>query len=342
MLFISLFIGLVINGKNSRKVFVLQSYYTDYPWTNSVGAGLDSILKKQDLVKVKTYYMDTKRNPSEDFKKKTAALATKIIDSYKPDVLIAVDDDAQQYVAKNFVNSKNMAIVFLGVNDNAATYGYDKANNVTGILERVPVKALIDVANVVLKDKIDKKTRKIKAMHVGDQSNIVVLDDKYMHNYPNLENIELLPSHLVKTQNQWKKAVLDANSKIDVLIITNSGKQLLEKEGSTKFVDSKELISWTIQHCKHPIIGLNDFLVGDGLPFALSVSPLEFGVAGGRMALEIINKKIPISNVSKQFPITKSDHFVVTMRPKEVQNSDLKRLPEIYPSSAYATNRVFD
>jgi len=56
----------------------------------------------------------------------------------EPDVLIAVDDNAQKYAAKYFVNHPRIKIVFSGINGSVQPYGYDTANNVTGILERNP------------------------------------------------------------------------------------------------------------------------------------------------------------------------------------------------------------
>lgn len=338
-LIITLFIALSINGHNNKKILVLHSYYTDYPWVTDLDNGLNSVFSKQQLVTVKTYYMDTKRNPDELFKKKAARLAKNIIDSEKPDILIAIDDDAQQYVAKHFINSKDMGIIHLGINNTAEAYGYDKANNTTGILERIPIKAFINSVNVILRDKIIDK-RKIKVMHIGDSSEIVMLDDKYINNYKDWQNIEITPSKLVKTLNQWKKAILNYTPKIDVLMITNSGKQLLEQENSDKLVDSKELLEWTLKNSKCPIIGMNDFLVSEGLPFAVSVSPYEFGVSGATCALNIISKKVPISEISKRFPTAKSDHFVVTMRPKQIDKLGWN-FPEIYTSFANATKRIF-
>ena len=339
VLLVTLFIALAINGHNQKKIFILHSYYTDYMWVNDLDAGLESVLGKQNSVQIKRCYMDTKRNPDLSFKKKAGEMARKLIESEKPDVLIAIDDDAQEYAAKYFANSKRTAIIHLGVNNFPEAYEYDKANNVTGLLERIPIKAFIDAANIISKN-AGKPNQKIRIVHVGDCSGTVILDDKYIHSYKKLENIEVLPSKLVKTFDQWKKAILDVDSKIDILMLTNSGKQLLENESSKKVVNPKELIDWTLKNCNHPIIGMNSFLVDEGLPFAVSVSPFEFGASGATWALKIINDKIPTNEVSKNFPTMTSKKFIVSMNQKQLEELNWN-LPQIYKSFASAIQRCF-
>lgn len=336
VLLLSLFVALAITSHNQKKIFILQSYYTDYLWVNQIDNGIDSVLGKQNIVKIKRYYMDTKRHSDPAFIKKSAETAKKLIDAERPDVLIAIDDDAQDYVGKYYKDSKNMAILAYGMNAEPEAYGYDKAKNVSCLLEKLPLKALEESARIILKDKVHG--RKIKALHVGDRSKTVLLDDKYIHSFSAFENIEFLPSKLIRTLDEWKKAVLDANSEIDVLFLSNSGKQLLEHDGSTKLVNSQELLSWTLKNCKHPVIGTNQFLVDEGLPFAISVPPVEYGIACANLALKIINENIPMSEISERFPTSTTSQFVVSMRQKQLE--ELKwNLPDIYDSFARGIRR---
>ena len=121
--------------------------------------------------------MDTKNHPEEHYIKKIAIVSKRVIDQFKPNVIIAVDDDAQEYVAKYYNNDPKIKIVFSGVNGTREQYGFDKVNNVTGILERVPVEGLVDTVQLLAgSEKI------IKVIHISDESETVKLDDIFLHN----------------------------------------------------------------------------------------------------------------------------------------------------------------
>jgi hypothetical protein len=70
--------------------------------------------------------------PAEKFAKGKEARA--LIDTWKPDLIYTSDDDAQEHVAKHYVNS-GVPIVFSGVNKHPRTYGFEGSHNVTGVLE---------------------------------------------------------------------------------------------------------------------------------------------------------------------------------------------------------------
>jgi hypothetical protein len=86
------------------RILVLHSYDKDYAWTRDVNVGLMRGFKTRFLYQVNWYYMDTKRHPSPEFKKSAGIAARNVIKSTQPDVVIAVDDDAQEYAAKYFIN----------------------------------------------------------------------------------------------------------------------------------------------------------------------------------------------------------------------------------------------
>ncbi len=62
--------------------------------------------------------MDTKRNTSEKFKKNAAIRAKTAIENFKPDLIIATDDNASKYlITPYFVDSKT-PVVFARLNWN--------------------------------------------------------------------------------------------------------------------------------------------------------------------------------------------------------------------------------
>lgn len=96
---------LVWSAMHRPRVFVLQSYTTDYSWTRDVDGAIRKVLAGKPY-DVKYHYMDTKRHPDPEFKRVAGALVRKRINEWKPNVLIAVDDNAQSLVAICYMDPK--------------------------------------------------------------------------------------------------------------------------------------------------------------------------------------------------------------------------------------------
>ena len=66
------------------------------------------------------------------------AEARRAIDRFKPDVLIAVDDEANSLVAQHYVGRPEPRILYLSIDQPPASYGYAGAPNATGSPSRCP------------------------------------------------------------------------------------------------------------------------------------------------------------------------------------------------------------
>ncbi|CAK0767007.1 ABC-type uncharacterized transport system, periplasmic component [Gammaproteobacteria bacterium] len=134
---------------NKPRLLILQSYHRDYAWTRDVDTGIRRILDDKRHYATRWFYMDTKRHPWPDYRKNVGQAARRLIEQWQPDVVLAVDDDAQEYVMKYYVDDPHIRIVFAGVNGEVTPYGYDRANNVTGILERKELQAVKEALSLV-------------------------------------------------------------------------------------------------------------------------------------------------------------------------------------------------
>ena len=110
--------------------------------------------------------MDTKKHSDNEFKRVAGNLARKQINEWKPDVLIAVDDNAQSLVSICYINPNkididqvniikktdkqdifgkcyakipNIKIIFAGIGAEPKDYGFKGQDNVTGIIERMDI-----------------------------------------------------------------------------------------------------------------------------------------------------------------------------------------------------------
>jgi len=59
------------NKYDGKKVLYVNSYHKGYPWSDGIEKGIHNILA-DTAIELKTIYMDTKRNPEEEFIKQAA------------------------------------------------------------------------------------------------------------------------------------------------------------------------------------------------------------------------------------------------------------------------------
>lgn len=339
VLILLLFSYFVFYNYTRKKILILHSYDLSYSWVEGVNKGIDAVLKNHELIKVQYYYMDTKIHPEINFIKRAGQNAKQVINMIKPDVILAVDDDAQRYVAESYINNPKVSVVFTGVNNKAEAYEFVKDNkqakNVTGVLERLPIQGIRD-AILLLGEKKKIKDRPIRIVHVSDDSLVVSYDDAYLHEFTNWGNIDLRPSRLVSNFDQWQKAISDASEDADFILISNYRK-IYTDEGTDKLVPPKEIMSWTLANAKVPVIGLNEFVVEDGAALAIAASPYEQGEQAAKQAVQIINTEIPAADI----PITKTKQFVICMRPALMKQLNLE-LPEVYPAFSRVIRKIYE
>jgi len=125
-----------------RCLFV-SSYHQGYAWSDGVQEGVESVLEGR--CELRQFDMDTKRRKSEADKRAAALDAKGLIDSWKPDVVIAADDNASRYLIKPYFRGADLPFVFCGVNWSVDEYEYPYSN-VTGMIEVAPLVPMLDKA----------------------------------------------------------------------------------------------------------------------------------------------------------------------------------------------------
>ena len=131
-----------------------------------------------------------------------------MIESFKPDVVIAADDNASKFLIKPFYKDVALPFVFCGVNWHASNYGFPY-KNVTGMVEVAGVKELLDT---------------LKPYAKGDR--IALLSDdttssrKNVDNYKNVLGVDLT-EFLVNDMAEWKEAFKKIQGEFDMLIVEN-------------------------------------------------------------------------------------------------------------------------
>ncbi len=266
------------------RVLVVHSYHEDYDWTREINSPIEAHLRSAG-VEYQIYFMDTKNNPGEAWKNKSAQEAKRLVGQYKPSVVIAVDDNAQAYFVKSYVNRSPIQFVFCGVNAEPEAYGYP-ADNVTGILERTYPAQTLRVLKTIL-----PKTRRVAV--ITDKSTTAdLIWPRIQERVSTLsQEISIFQYHQPVTFSSWKQVILklDQNSQVDALMIPLY--HTVRNDGADTSVDSKEVMAWTVANTRKPVVGLWPQMLEDQGLLAVTVDPSEHGRVAASMALEILSGK---------------------------------------------------
>jgi hypothetical protein len=326
----ALFVGgalLLLGWYNIGKpsILVLHSYDPGYAWVRDINAGLGRRFERKYLYTVRWYYMDTKRHPSAGFGDSAGIAARNMIAATRPDVVIAIDDDAQQYVARHFVGDPRITIVFAGVNRAATDYGYAGAANVTGILERIPLEAMREA--LLSAAGLAAPGRPPRVAYLGDRSETVDGDVAQVLRH-DWGPVQLGRVQQVDTWPAWQAAVGALSAGHDVLLV--SGYRGLRRSSTDpRLVPAPEVVAWTEQHSRVPVISFNGFFTEDGGMLAIGTSPYEQGEQAATLALQVALGRQPAATL----PVQTSRQFTVSMRGKRMRSRGFV-LPRVYEAAA--------
>lgn len=256
------------------RVFILHSYDEQFPWTSKINEAIRNILETGHVQSM-TFYMDTKRHPSDAEKFAAAQTAKLQIDKFKPNVVITSDDDAVKYVLMPYYKNDTIPFVFCGINWDASPYGLPYKNT-TGILE------------IELIDEIIKNLQEhAKGKRIGYLAMDGFSERKLAENYARHLGKPLEKSYFVTSFNSWKESFLKAQQEVDLLLLLNTkGIKDFDMQQAQVFVENNIKIptgtslSWMMQMS----------LLG------ITLHPEEQGAWAAQTALKILNGQSP-SNI---------------------------------------------
>jgi len=324
LVFCLIFTYLFWTNLNKPRIMIIHSYATDFMWVREVNIGLQRILKGKPVL-LRWYYLDTKRNPDEAYKARAGQAGIQEVERWRPDVIICIDDNAQTMVARHFINHPDINIVFSGLNASPEKYGYEKAFNTTGIIERIPFKAVHEAFSL-----LNKKGRFV---HICDSSETSVYIQQELEEF-DWKPLKLVETRLCQTLDEWKKEVKLANDHADFLLITHYH---TIKDPDGRIMKPREVLDWTRENVKVPMIGCWDFFVEDGGMLSVSVSPFEQGEEAAKMALKIVDFGLS----PRKIPIKRNVQFTISMRGGQLRERNIV-VPEFFEAFARGVNHYYD
>jgi ABC-type uncharacterized transport system substrate-binding protein len=272
-----------------KKILWVDSYHQGYEWSDGIENGIREVLNKTG-VDLRVFHMDTKRNDSEEFGREAGLKAKAVVDEFKPDVVIATDDNAQKYLVVPFLKDTELPVVFSGVNWDASMYGYP-CKNVTGMIEVDLVKEMVGHFMLYAR---------------GDRVGYLSPDTETERKMSDIWNSRFFDGkmtvYLVETFEEFKREFLRAQEEMDMLFIANNaGIRDWDPMAAEKF-----LLRTTKIPTGTPLQFLDKFVV-----FTLGKYPEEQGEYAAHVALKIFDGAKP-----SDFPLVTNKRAKLTVNLK--------------------------
>ncbi len=325
----------VVFNASKPRVMILHSYHPDYPWTRDVDKGIKRIAENWTDYSVIWHYMNTKKLSDRESLRYAGIVARRAVDQFDPMVLIAVDDPAQELAAKHYVDRAHMNIVFAGVNGSAKPYGYETAENVTGIFERKPWQAVKEMILTLERGQPQPNPR--PGIHyLMDPSPSMQRDRAFFEAF-DWSPIRFSGAFVAGNFQLWKQHVRSLREQdIDYLLVANYRK-LPRSATDPGFPPPAEIMRWTEDNSAVPVIGVNVFNVEDGAAIAVGASPLEQGEVAVSMAETLLEQGLR----GGELAMVLNHQYVVAIQKNALNQRDLK-LPQIYETFARTTSTYIE
>jgi len=281
-----------------KKILFINSYHEGYAWSDGIVKGLKQGLKDSGI-ELKVVNMDTKRNGSEEFKKEAGLKVKAEIEAFKPDLVVAADDNAAAYVIVPYFKDSQLPFVFCGINWDASPYGFP-SKTVTGILEVEEITGLAKLLRQFAK---------------GDRIGFIADDSetnrKEVEYFKKFYNIETIP-YFAKDFEDFKKGYVELQGKVDSLIFYGWAaiKDWKNDEAADFILKNSKVPSGTFQEEVMPFVMIGYLKIPEeqgmfsaeaALKILSGTKPLDIPVASNKTGKVQLNAKIA-EKVGIQFP----------------------------------------
>jgi hypothetical protein len=324
---VAFFVMLVGFNATKPRILVLNSKPEDSVWSTKFREGaMDALKRNLRPVSVEWSYLEFDAGGNQLSPAVEQAELQRTMRRFKPDVLIAVDDEANALVARDYAGRSDARVIYVSIDREPSFYGYDAARNVSGIADRLPLAAFRDLANVLTKDSslriavlgVDSETGQAEMAQIG-------AFDWSPH--------RVVASATVRTADEWEKFVLGADA--DVLLVLDAD-NLPRSAADSDLVNSGELIRWTEAQSPTVPVGTNVNFVEAGGALSFAPPPDDYGDKAIQLALDWLDER----DTPGAPPPVESSHFEVAVRQSRLAERGVV-LPPIYIEAARENGTLF-
>jgi len=311
------------------RIMVLHSFSQNLSWSRDVDTGIRKVLKTNRLpVTVKWHYLGLDSHQHGDNLKSVVTEAKRAIRQTNPDILIAVDDESNEYVASSFAGKGLPKILFVAILHPPKQYGYEGADNATGIVEQLPLDAVRDAILTARKG----QPARIAVLSMNDVTGRAELAQVQSYSWgPH----RLAAVHASNSFAEWQGFITGVAGQADVLLVMSYG-GLIRGNGDDRQTPRQEIAMWLEKNAGPLPIGICETYVEDGGGLGISPAPVDFGQQAMKMAL----KWIAAPKGSTPPPVTSSHHFRVGLRSSVLAVRGVT-MPPIYIEAARIGDAYF-
>lgn len=314
----------VFNATKPR-ILVLHSATQDSTWARQVDRGMrDALNRNRRPLGVEWHCMGIDSPTARRRAEEARSAARRAIARFNPDVLIAVDDEANSLVASGYVGRHRPRILYVSINRPPADFGYVGASNVSGIAEQLPLLAVRHAAE----DLFPGRTPTLAVIGVDNETGRAEMAQVQRYDWGPLV---LGETGLAATVEEWRDFM--AGHASDVLLVLGTA-DLPGADG--KIVAAAEINRWTQENARGLPIGTRVDFVEDGGGLSFSPPPDDSGAKAIELALDWLDER----DTPGAPPPVESSHFEVAVRPAKLADRGVV-LPPIYIEAARENGALY-
>jgi putative tryptophan/tyrosine transport system substrate-binding protein len=303
--------------QEKKRIFVVSSYNRSYLWSQSTQRGLteamlnygylDNIQQadaftKNDHVEsskalIKKAWMDTKRKYSSQEMAETTVRILRLIEAFKPDLVLLGDDNAANYIGNQLLDTP-IPVVFWGINGLPLKYGLvesmdNPGHNITGVWQAGYAKESLDLLKRLVPE---VETFAVLACD-SETSRPRVKQIRYLAERGELP-LKLLDTVVTNSFSTLKIRVLELVSRVDAFFILNHD---TFRDDQGNHVDMLDVGKWYLEHVKKPETSPEAQFVREGMLASASDSGYNQSYKAFEMAFDILEQGL---NPSRMRTIT--------------------------------------
>ena len=312
-------------NETKPRILVVHSNSRDSDWVAQMDRGMRAALKdNRRPVNVEWLYLDAVAPAARDRNDQVRSEVRRAVGQLDPDVVIAVDDEANSLISKEYLGRESPRILYISLDRPPADYGYVGAPNAAGIAEQLPFTAIRDAATALFPG------RRPTATVIG-VDNITGRAEMAQMRQTDWGPVTITDTALVSTAAGWRDFVTASRS--DVLIVLSV--QDLPGENGAE-VTVPEIVRWTQENSRPVPIGTQVDFVKDGGALSFSPPPDDYGRRAIALALDWLDER---RTPGPPAPV-ESPHFTVSMRRDALAARGLT-LPSVYTEAARAGDTLY-
>lgn len=249
-----------------------------------------------DHLIAKTSWFSLDHDTSSDVNAKTVG-ALRYIDREAPDIVVLMDDEANDRLARHLTHRDRIKLVFVAIDQTPEYYGYHDSTKTLGVREHIQINAMVELLSLLHAE----KNIRYGVIGIDNPTGRARLDQ--IRSFPWKKNA-IDDAILVSDFHAWKSFILN-HQDLDVLFILNFD-GMNYSPSKPEIMPINELISWTEEN-SHPLpISVENKYVRYGGGLAFEASPRRFAeiaVSQTRKLLDPGNTDLQIDQNVSEFEV---------------------------------------